>query len=774
MNIFQKSSRFTLSLIMLVSTAALNCQAQFNAPPSSYQFHSGLDIHSVVNVGKPSDSVYAVADFNHDGKPDVFLYDQGGLLVNDGGGTFLNANITVPPVYPAGGGVARVAWVDVNGDGRLDLITSSTGPSGENGIANTGGVAVYLGYPDGSFHLTPSFTASTGAFASGLLTADLNDDGKPDLVVSTQPDPNTGTPGGTFVFLNKGEGKFEMAPAMLTVTAVLASGDFNGDGKADLVAVMNGSSTRFVTRVLLGKGDGTFGAGAVLTAQASLAAAVGDFNRDGEKDIALGIITNGIVLLGDGKGNFHKTASLDPDNGDSNVQEMVTGDLNHDGFADIAVVLNDRIATYFGNGTGSFTFNRIYSGAMEGGVLADFTGDGNLDFLTAGSHLYLGNRNGIFSAAITEFPDLTTSPHDTFSIATADFNGDGIPDIAMVSTNLTSSASGGFVTIMLGTGKGYFSAPHSYPIQLPAGTIVAGDLNGDGAIDLVVTRSGAYYNFNAPHPVDTEVLLGHGNGTFDAAQGYTVVGTPNQSQYTNQAFLADENHDKKLDLIGDWGVALGNGDGTFQAPIHFPDGIVNIRSIAAGDMNGDGVLDLVINGASANGTFWSLIGLGNGHFRVASTSAPLGQANVLADLNHDGKFDVIAASGSAVVVSLGKGDGTFGTPTVYNTKFAKATAVVVSDFNRDGHLDVAVAVQGYGAGSPNGIMLMRGRGDGTLLGPDPMYLDGYSPRLSYSQGLVGADFGEVFVPIDVNGDGFPDLVDITGAGVELLANTRLR
>ena len=102
------------------------------------------------------------------------------------------------------------------------------------------------------------------------------------------------------------------------------------------------------------------------------------------------------------------------------------------------------------------------------------------------------------------------------------------------------------------------------------------------------------------------------------------------------------------------------------------------------------------------------------------------------------------------------------------------TALAVADFNRDGNPDVAVAVQSGSAGSPTGFQVMRGKGDGTLLAPDPFYLDGYSPNLSYSQGLVGADFGEVLIPMDVNGDGFPDLVDIAGAGIERLINTRLR
>ena len=371
----RKSSRFALSLTLMLSTVVFNCHAQFNSPPSAYQFRSGLDLHSVLDVG-PSDSVYAVADFNHNGTPDVFLYDQAALLVNEGGGIFLNARMTLPPPFPLTGTVAKVAWADVDGDGLFDLITSSTGPEDQNGIANVGGVAVYLGFPDGSFHLTPSFTASTGAFATGILTIDVNGDGKLDLVISTQPDPTTGTPGGTFVFLNQGGGNFKAAPSMASVTAALTSGDFNGDGKTDVVAVELGSLNQSVTRVLLGKGDGTFNVGAVLTSQASGAAKIGDFNRDGEADIALGISSNAIVLLGDGKGNFRKSATLNPENGDplvaAGMEAIVTGDLNHDGFPDIAVVLSDRIATYFGDGTGAFTFNRIYSGAMQGAVLADF------------------------------------------------------------------------------------------------------------------------------------------------------------------------------------------------------------------------------------------------------------------------------------------------------------------------------------------------------------------------------------------------------------------
>ena len=192
-------------------------------------------------------------------------------------------------------------------------------------------------------------------------------------------------------------------------------------------------------------------------------------------------------------------------------------------------------------------------------------------------------------------------------------------------------------------------------------------------------------------------------------------------------------------------------------------------------MNGDGVLDLVINGPSTNGSAWSLIGIGDGHFRIASANvAPLGNANVLADLNHDHKVDLISTGGSAVFVSLGKGDGTFGPQVVYKSTFSNGTALVVADFNQDGNPDVAVAVQSGSAGSPTGVQVMRGKGDGTLLAPDPFYLDGYSPNLSFSQRAVGADFGQVILPMDVNADGFPDLVDIAGAGIERLTNTRRR
>jgi hypothetical protein len=348
----------------------------------------------------------------------------------------------------------------------------------------------------------------------------------------------------------------------------------------------------------------------------------------------------------------------------------------------------------------------------------------------------------VAATAFAQFPSpISFGPPQTYtvgdyprSVATGDFNGDSKLDLVV--TNYTDST----ISILLGNGDGTFQAPVNYAVGSDPISVAVGDFNGDGKPDLVVAC-------NATSVLS--VLLGNGDGTFQAAVTY-VVGT-----YPNAVIVRDFNGDGKQDLVvanydGTVSVLLGNGDGTFQPMVNYPDG-TDLQSVAAGDFNGDGKLDLVT--ASYDGTVSVLLGNGDGTFQVVGNYV-FDYAHFWAtvgDLNGDGKPDLVVANGYSgdVSVLLGNGDGTFQPPVDYAATLWPSF-ITVADFNGDGKLDLVVA--GFEA------CILLGWGDGT-----------FQPALNYP---AGSSPSSIAVG-DFNGDGKLDMAvaDYLGNSVTVLLNT---
>lgn len=377
---------------------------------------------------------------------------------------------------------------------------------------------------------------------------------------------------------------------------------------------------------------------------------------------------------------------------------------------------------------------------------ADFNGDGKADLALTrweGNEavVFLGKGDGTFPISTP----LATGVHPN-NVATGDFDGDGDMDLA-----ITNGGGGQDVTLLWNQGNGtdWTAAALDVGRDADLNAVVAGRFTSDGHLDLAVFKNSSSTNGYL------EIWAGDGDGGF--SEGVNVS-TGNNPIF---AIAGDVNEDSNVDIVvANWGdnsltILLGDGDGGFSGASGSPIEVgVNPRTVALGDVNGDGHLDLVVANYG-DSTISILLGSGDGNFTPATSIESDGNTSgvVVADFDGDGKSDLAVARLSADRLSVyrGNGDGTFGATPLEIHVGDEPGLLVVSDFNGDGKPDLAVANHGSGSVS---LLLNRG---GWVCEPPPQGLkawwkgednaldsmgdnDGSGTDLAYTDGKVGRAF----------------------------------
>ena len=633
-------------------------------------------------VGTDPQSV-AVGDLNGDGLPDLVVANGTAsgtvsVLFNTTTPGSATASFATQQVFPVGSEPQTVAVADLNGDGKLDIITTNLGDNTVSVLGNT----TTPGSATASFATAQTFAVGDQPF--GLAVADFNGDGSPDLAVSYE---NDGTVG---VLLNTtAPGSMTFSFAAQTFTAepslqALAVADLDGDGKPDLIAA-NISTTGANDLTVLMNTTATGATTASFSVQTGIdlgtgtqprSLAVGDFNGDGLPDLAtanFGPNTTSVLLNTTVLPTVAPTFVPQTTNTGGDLTAVAIGDINGDGKPDIVVsdFLNNSVKVLLNTtppGAITPTFAAPVSfnigNTSRSLVLADMNGDGLPDIVIgpeSNSVSVLVNTTTPGSMTPTFAPIQNFNAGGSTAVAVADLNGDGLPDIVSVDIGYPDPLSNASAVAVLintttpGSTTLSFAAPQFFATGNVSVYVALGDLNGDGKPDIVVANQQ--------------------DNTVSVLLNTTTPGSLTASFTTQQTF------------------ATGN------TPV----------SVALGDINGDGLPDIVVANSGSN-TISVLLnttppGASTPSFATQQTFATGSGPNAvaLADVNGDGRPDLIVPNINDGTVSVllnttaaGASTASFATQQTFTTG-PDPNSAAVGDLTNDGRADLVTTNDGSGA-----------------------------------------------------------------------------
>ncbi len=657
-------------------------------PAQKYELGDTFDYIST------GESTMVAADFDGDGFVDLAVGTEYRsetvivVLLGRGDGTLTDDRRT--SVFPLGSGVSDMDIGDFNGDGVVDLAIASY----------RDGQSVLLGRGDGTFHLATTFRDGGRSCCESVDTRDINGDGLNDLLSPSS---------GLTIRHGRGDGTFS-APRVIDLPGpLLAVADFDDDGNFDLVTLAPDAIESVM--IFRGKEDESFAEGEVVWQSPTGVNSVtfGNFNADDILDLATirqtlgGSQQNGItVLLGVGDGTFQAqppqiVSGEFPIVGVfGTVDVFTTVDVNADGITDLTAIdqSENKISVLLGAGDGSFEHAQYRTGDTRAEALAHTWGD---------------------------------------------FDGDGFVDAASL-INEPRFDSTSNIVILIGEGDGSLVAAAETPwgLHRPSSSYIVEDLDKDGFLDITVPDQDAVLFF-----------FGQGDGLFDAQRTLSI------GHQLNSMVDADFNHDGLADLLlahgesNDVSILLNLGDRQF-AQQNVDVGADSFSSIAPGDVNGDGSVDLIIS--TIDGQLKVMLGQDDGTFVEVSRIPLAGPAYSIgtADFNNDSILDLVTATAGTefapaqIDVLLGLGDGTFlSQPRLDNGR--DPTMLVTADFNGDGLVDLVTPDR-------SGAMVVRlGLGDGTFETEMTMDFAELTPE------LPGLGVGSLFAFADFNSDNVLDV-----------------
>ncbi|CAF1358358.1 unnamed protein product [Rotaria sp. Silwood1] len=729
-----------------------------------------------------------VNDLNNDGNTDLVVttYDNNQILIylGRGNGDFYKKFIYATEVssFPT-----SIILHDLNQDNIVDIVTAN---------ANDNTISVLLGHGDGTFANATNYSTGNSTSPIYATVGDFNNDGLVDLI-SANYDTDSLT-----IYFGNGYGIFSNQIFIFTSNYYansLVVQDLNNDKDDDIIAIFSSSSSM---GIFLGNGDGSFQQMKIYSTDVGslpLFSFLADFNKDGMKDIAiLDSDTPSInIFFGYNNGSFSKKPSI-PIDSSSSSYFMASGDFNNDSEIDIVVsnLANDDITILLLRYQTDFANETFYSEGSLSRPLSVALGNfgqshqSGIVVANSGTHtvqILFDYQQGTFMNKTTY--KIADNSYPQY-VAVADFDKDDQQDVAMIDSWNAA------LIIFLTVDNGIFDQKSVYSLESKSfpNSIGVGDFNKDSWIDVVVTNKNAnniavYLGFDYPTFVSSKmtlhrrdslaysigigdfnndfrldmaiisyesnvisVIFGYGDGTYGNEQQLNIVTLKNPLCLV----VDDFNNDTALDIAvtnravnyedPTIYVLLGKGDGTFPEYTSFSTPGLHPVFMVTGDVNNDSRLDLVVLNLVDN-YITILIGYGNGSFEkeILYSMDPSSYPSwaVISDFNNDNILDIAVADygGNQMGIILGYGDGNFRNVIGYPTgEDSNPCTIDIGDFNSDSHTDIVVA-------NKNGknVAIFYGYGNGT-----------FSLFTYYATGSTSMLYS--IVVVDLNNDKLLDLV----------------